>query len=89
MKTFFVVITVYLLIMGCSQDSSLSESRQWCEQRNGKYNDGVCNMPVSEADCNAEGGTLEDPWTCVLPMSKEKCDQLGGSLDSNKQCVVN
>ena len=45
-------------------------------------------MPISESDCAAEGGHLEDPWTCVLPMSEQRCTELGGKLDAKKQCRV-
>ncbi|MEO0368602.1 MAG: hypothetical protein AAF197_07430 [Pseudomonadota bacterium] len=86
-KTISLLLT-FSFLAACGSDNRSSDSKQWCDDRGGRYDDGSCTLPISEADCKAQGGRLEDPFSCVMPMSKDDCDKLGGTLNSVKQCVI-
>ncbi|WP_395374200.1 hypothetical protein [Marinicella sp. W31] len=84
-----IIRKFHLLIFLCfAAGCEKNESEQWCLNNDGKYEDNICTLPISKADCEASGGRLEDKWSCVMPMSIERCNELGGKLNNNKQCVV-
>ena len=77
-----VLLSLFVLT-ACSSDED-----DWCSQQGGKNTEQGCIMPITEAECAAEGGKLEDPWSCVMPMSKDQCDRMGGELNDEQQCVI-